>query len=267
MATVSKFQRAPAKREGEQVNCDAHGRFDAYLIEQFDGGWKARGCPRCHWEAMSLQGVTDEAFRSAMDADVAYNVNSLLIGSGIAERFKHCTFANYDIGDDLAKARVLDICRSYSQSFPERYQKGQSLILSGNVGTGKTHLASAMIQSIVREHMACAVITTAAEIARVVRASFAKGAGYTELDVLEELASVDLLVIDEVGVQSSSDFAPGLMHEVIDRRYQKVVPTIVVTNQLPEALPRFLGDRAVDRLRQGGGRLLSFTWSSARASQ
>jgi DNA replication protein DnaC len=43
-----------------------------------------------------------------------------------------------------------------------------------------------------------------------------------------------------------------------------VLPTILLTNLDTEALKDYLGERLVDRMREGGGRMVSFTWDSYR---
>ncbi|MNV94545.1 DNA replication protein DnaC [compost metagenome] len=93
-----------------------------------------------------------------------------------------------------------------------------------------------------------------------------RSAEYSDRDVLEELASFDLLVIDEIGAQSGSAYELGVLHEVIDRRYQLVLPTVVVSNLVTADLARYIGDRALDRLRQAGGQAIGFNWASARGA-
>jgi DNA replication protein DnaC len=123
-----------------------------------------------------------------------------------------------------------------------------------------------MVQAVIREHGAQAVIATAAEIIRVFKSTMDRSAEYSERDVLEELSSFDLLVIDEVGAQSGSTYELGVLHEVIDRRYQLVLPTVVVSNLVTVDLARYIGDRALDRLRQAGGQAIGFNWVSARGA-
>ncbi len=91
-----------------------------------------------------------------------------------------------------------------------------------------------------------------------------KGAVYDERDVISELAGADLLVIDEIGAQRGSEYEIGLLHEVIDKRYQLVLPTVIISNLLVDDLKGYIGERALDRLRQGGGKAVGFTWASAR---
>ncbi|MBW5465953.1 ATP-binding protein, partial [Pseudomonas aeruginosa] len=108
------------------------------------------------------------------------------------------------------------------------------------------------------------VITSASEIIRVAKGAMNRAAKYTERDALEELAGFDLLVIDELGAQSGTEYELGLLHEVIDRRYREMRPTVVVSNMSAQEVAKYIGDRAVDRLRENGGKAVGFTWGSAR---
>ncbi|MDI9843379.1 ATP-binding protein, partial [Pseudomonas aeruginosa] len=92
------------------------------------------------------------------------------------------------------------------------YEAGRSLLLVGNVGTGKTHLGSAIVQHVIRAHGAQAVIVSAAQVIRVAKGAMARNAQYTERDVLAELVGFDLLVIDEVGAQGGTEYERGLLH-------------------------------------------------------
>jgi DNA replication protein DnaC len=54
--------------------------------------------------------------------------------------------------------------------------------------------------------------------------------------------------------------------EVLDLRYRNVKPTLVITNCTKDELPRYLGDRGLDRLRESSGKAICFDWQSYRAS-
>ena len=73
----------------------------------------------------------------------------------------------------------------------------------------------------------------------------------------------DLLILDEVGVQFGSETEKMILFEIINGRYEQLKPTIVISN-LADALTDYLGERVVDRLREGGGRMLIFDWPSYR---
>ena len=55
-----------------------------------------------------------------------------------------------------------------------------------------------------------------------------------------------------------------MMFEIINKRYEQVKPTIVVSNLLGNDLKAFISERVLDRLRQGGGKLIQFDWQSYR---
>ncbi|MFJ2713018.1 ATP-binding protein [Pseudomonas sp. NPDC087346] len=262
---ISNFSRVPDVRYFE-AQCLAHGTVDGAEVEQFDGSYLVRTCRRCQWEAMNTADTRSEAHTQALARRKATALNELLIGSGITPRFADCTLDNFTTGAALEKVRALAICQSYVDQFEENYRAGRSLILSGNVGTGKTHLASGIVQQVIRKFGALALIVSAAEIIRIAKGAMVRGAEYTERDVINELAGLDLLVIDEVGAQKGSEYELGLLHEVIDRRYQLVRPTVVVSNLPASTLGQFIGDRALDRLRQNGGQAVGFSWSSKRAT-
>lgn len=263
---TSNFCRPPRIRFFD-VECSVHGSVNTSDIEQFDGSILSRGCKHCHWEALNTASVESEAHIQARVRKKAEDLNKLLIGSGITPRFSNCTFDSYrTTGGVAGMVKALKICTVYVEQFRENYVAGRSLILSGNVGNGKTHLACAMVQAVIREHGAQAVIVSAAEIIRVFKGAMDRGAEYTDRDVLNELAGFDLLVIDEVGVQTGSAYELGVLHEVIDRRYQLVLPTVLISNLVAADLGRYIGDRALDRLRESGGQAVGFSWISARGA-
>lgn len=271
--TNSKFRPAPRMTERTDSNMRScpvpgHGQFHAFKTEQFDGTWKDSTCPRCHWEGYRNSPMDTPAYQAARAEEDDRRLNADLLATAITPRFRGCTFDNFRTdGGDSAKVRALNTCRKYAENFREHYQAGRALALLGEIGNGKTHLACAILQHIVRIERATGLIVTAEAITQAVSDSFRNNSGPSKSDRLQELAEVDLLVIDEVGMHTprpGKDFTPGLLHEVIDRRYQLVLPTVLVSNQTRERLPEFIGPRAADRLRENGGLMAAFTWKSAR---
>lgn len=256
------FHRAPAKRifSGE---CAAHGQVDMSEVEQLDGSMLARGCKRCAWEALHMT-PRDSAERALASAQrKAEDGMAALIAAGVTPRFAGATFDNYRAETDPQR-KALTKCRAYADEFPANFRAGRSLLLTGNVGCGKTHLGSAIVRTVVADRCR-ALIVPASDIVSIARASMVPGSGYTDRDVTVHLGSLDLLVIDEVGCQKGSEYELGLLHSIIDRRYQAVLPTVVISNLSAEGLKAYIGERAIDRLRQNGGQRIGFTWSSMRA--
>lgn len=194
----------------------------------------------------------------------ALRVADLLDNAGIARRFETCEFDNYQaINQDAAKN--LSSCRRYASSWPERLNAGTGLVMTGNCGTGKNHLAVSMAKSIIRDHLANVEITDVMRLTRSVKSTWRHNAEMTEEDVIERFASLDLLIIDEVGVQFGSPTEMTILQEIINARYESILPTILISNLTFDQLKETIGERIVDRVTDGGRNRLAFGWGSFRA--
>ncbi|RDT47051.1 DNA replication protein DnaC, partial [Enterobacter roggenkampii] len=74
------------------------------------------------------------------------------------------------------------------------------------------------------------------------------------------LCKVDLLVLDEVGIQRDSRGEKVLLNQIIDRRLAAMRPVGVLTNLNYDALVETLGARVIDRLRMDNGIWVNFDW-------
>lgn len=267
------FRRDPEQRTFKG-HCPVHGEVDRSEVEQFDGPMLARPCKQCQFHGLRVAPADSSERIQALASIQAEKLNSALVGSGISPRFAGCTFDSYR-ATIPAMTEALKTCQEYADNFREHFSVGRNLLLTGNVGTGKTHLASSIVRRVI-DLGAVAVITTAAEVIRTFKRSMDRNTGYTEGDVIDELASFDLLVLDEVGAQAGTQYELSVLHEVIDRRYQLLFrPTVLVSNlpatSQPDAegrytpsLEQYIGARALDRLRENGAKRAGFTWASAR---
>ena len=98
---------------------------------------------------------------------------------------------------------------------------------------------------------------------RAVRETWRRDSEQSEREVLRYFASLDLLVIDEIGVQYGTDGEQTIIFEVLDRRYRDIRPTILITNQDKGGLVQFVGERTFDRLIETS-RWIAFDWPSFR---
>ncbi|AWR68502.1 MULTISPECIES: ATP-binding protein [Enterobacteriaceae] len=194
----------------------------------------------------------------------ALRVSYLIDNAGIARRFEACEFANYQaINQDAAKN--LASCQRYTNSWPERLKAGTGLVMTGNCGTGKNHLAVSIAKTIIRDHLAKVEITDVMRLTRAVKSTWRHNAEMTEEDVIERFASLDLLIIDEVGVQFGSPTEMTILQEIINARYESILPTILISNLTFDQLKETIGERIVDRVTDGGRNRLAFGWGSFRA--
>ena len=64
--------------------------------------------------------------------------------------------------------------------------------------------------------------------------------------------------------ESISDFEKQILFDVLNERYEKRKPCILLSNIAPSELSGYLGERVADRLREDGGKLIAFDWESYR---
>lgn len=234
--------------------CEKHGEFHAIKI----GG--RHDCPKCGQE--SAERVSAEASQKVALSRREAKLRSLVYHSGIPPRFRSKTFEGFEPADDKQR-RVLMIVKRYADLFDERYAAGGGMVMCGPPGTGKTHLACAIGNQIMAAGRS-ALFSSVLAAARRVKQTYGKGSTESEQQVLDKFYEPDLLILDEVGVQFGSEAEKLIVFEIINGRYERVLPTILMSNLPEEELGAFVGDRVIDRMREGGGVVLAFDWESRR---
>ena len=247
--------------------CPEHGEFVSKPVYRGARLWTK--CPACS-QAWEDRRVAEEA-RRKLEADAAAEQERLqrrLSQSGMKGRMFASTFDNFECAGKLQQD-VLAQCRSFAEGV--KPDGGGGLWLIGPPGTGKTHLGSAMVQHVIREHRQWACVLSAREIITMQRASWGKKpvsnpwdwAPQTTEEIVEHLGNVALLVLDEVGNSFNTEAEQVQLFDVIDLRYKLCRPTVVISNLPAQEMKKTLGDRSYDRLREGA-RVLQCTWPSAR---
>jgi DNA replication protein DnaC len=187
---------------------------------------------------------------------------NLLFECGIPKRFRGCTLIGF-VGDAKGIVHARKLARKYVDEFTKRKEEGCSLVLCGSPGTGKTHLACAIgLELIRREHPV--LYTTEYRATRAVKQTWNADSKWTETDILKDFYKPDLLILDEVGVSFGSDTEKMIFYQIINGRYERKLPAIVIGNLNQEELTAHVGERIMDRLRDGGGVVVAFDWESYR---
>jgi DNA replication protein DnaC len=163
---------------------------------------------------------------------------------GIPPRFYDVTWENW-IQDTDEKRKVFTTVKKAWET---------NLFLCGKSGTGKTHLAMCLAKD-------GAVYRRLPDIFREVRLAFNNL--MTEQELLNYYGSVRLLIIDEIGRQKYSPFEMNLFFEIIDKRWNNILPTSLVTNLNEKEFSQEYGTAIVDRLRPT---IIRFNWESRRES-
>lgn len=240
------------------LNCDDHGEYMVRYVKWFNGKFMvSECCPECA-KAEKLQEERDQA--DAERERKEENTRRLKMRSGLSPRNINVRFKDYDQSSP-EKKNAHDCVKSFAKSIYDGYET-PSLILSGKVGTGKTMLACATMNALM-PLKSCHMIKLI-DMFREIKNTWRKDSERSEIDLLNFFSKVDLLIIDEVGVNFDSDTEKMFIFDVIDGRYQNMKPTMIISNLNIDGISAIMGERVIDRLRDGGGDVVAFDWESHR---
>lgn len=132
-------------------------------------------------------------------------------------------------------------------TYEEHLSHGGNLWIYGEVGTGKTVEACAVLKDWLSRGRLGRMVSSV-QLLTELRASIDHG---RELDVLARYGSVPLLVLDDLGQEVPSEWALSRLFEIVDRRYNAALPTVVTSNLSPDAVnKRLKADAMVSRLME-----------------
>jgi len=141
----------------------------------------------------------------------------------------------------------------------------RNMTFLGNPGTGKDHLAcSCMLELIRTKLMKCMIISAQRLFMEIKQIYTEKG---SEVEYLDKIIDLDLLVINELGLNKTTDWEFEKLNWLLNERVNNLKPFIVISNLTMEGLEDIIGDRLTDRLAEGGNQTINFTWPSFRPSK
>lgn len=247
--------------------CETHGEYTAKTFRVFrDSAPITIGCPACSAERKAAEEARRAEGERRQEQEAKRRRVGHLIGhSGIPPRFADKSFDNYSPANPASRV-ALTAAKKYAEAFDAQSRQGRSLVFAGGPGTGKTHLATAIGQHVIRQFQAVVLFGTVSQALRRIKDTYRKDSEKTESDVIRAMTDCDLLILDEIGAQIGSEHEKQLMFEILNERYQGLKSTILISNLNGEELEAFLGHRVMDRYRECGV-VLAFGWESHRGQK
>jgi DNA replication protein DnaC len=236
--------------------CERHGEWQKVVRQKQPVG---RSCPHC---AADEKAARDKREADEKAAAAERRRAADLAACGVSLRHIDKTFAAY-VAETQEQANALARSKALAEAVLKDPRKVPSLILCGKPGTGKSHLACA-ITIAVYDGGGEAYRVSVADIIRELKDSWRSDSEKQETRLLNRYGKVTLLIIEEIGVQFGSDTERMYLFEIVNRRYENCLPTVLVSNLDPDKLAAEVGERVMDRLREDGGRMVRFTGESWR---
>jgi len=206
------------------------------------------GCSVCDREDAEQKHTSEQRRLSAAQRD-----------AGIPPLYQAATLSPFPMEAPRQKEVLLHL-----ETFTEHNGKGSTgLILLGGNGTGKTHVACAVLNTFLQQGLSGRYCASVQDILRPIKETWKHKTDTTEHQALRKVCAPYLLIVDEVGVHPLDDRDCALLTEIINDRYSRQRPTILITNLQMPAFADLVGERVVDRFREGG-KALVFKWPSMR---
>lgn len=165
----------------------------------------------------------------------------------IPRKYRHLAFERPPITD--LPAPVVRQVQMYVRQLEAKLRAGEGLWISGDVGTGKTSLAMLVSQQAIDAGHSVAIYSLPRLLAEI-RDTFEADTEHSYVDLLDRLASVDLLHIDDVGAERTSPWVLEQLYAIINARYEEERAVIITTNLDRPQLAEQITERTVSRLEE-----------------
>ena len=177
-------------------------------------------------------------------------------------RYAHCRLENYEIREDGQKA-VVESLRDYAKAMPDRIRAGQGIVLYGPSGTGKDHLAWAMVR-VAATH--CFKSAWANGVTLFADRRDGIDSSQTERQFVAMYSRPDVLLLsDPIPPRDQlTNAQQQLLYRILDARYSDKRPTWVTLNvatrrETDEKITTQISERLID-----GALTLECSWASYR---
>ena len=168
------------------------------------------------------------------------------IASVIPAKYRGVSFERPPVTE--IEPMVVRVVRSFTEDLEANIEAGKGLWLMGDTGTGKTTLAMLVSKAALAEGHAVAIYSLPKLLARIRRTYDAAPGQDSYLALFEQLTSVDLLHIDDLGAEKRSDWVLEQLYAIVDERYAANRSIVVTTNLKLAELEEQIGERTVSRL-------------------
>jgi len=180
---------------------------------------------------------------SRRDARVA----TLRERSGLSKRMKGYSLANFKIDASNAAGRAWTKANDYVNNWRENQEAGKGLYFCGGVGTGKTHLAVAVMNEIIQTKRVPSLFVTVPELLDNIRGTY-NDPGRNLDEWMDAVKNADLLVLDDLGSERPTEWVQERLFVIVNHRYREALPTIFTSNTGPKDLAVQLGERTASRM-------------------
>jgi len=191
-------------------------------------------CSKC---GMKREEREQAAEKLAQEQKEEERYQGLIRLANIPPRWREVTFDTLDPNIQPVAQRL---AREYAAGFSK--ESSSLVFYSPGNGTGKTTLAACIINYVLHELRLPVMFAKARDVMLEIRKTFSDRYE-TEAEILDKVSYVDLLLLDDVGVDRPSEWIKSTYWTLMDRRFDWMLPVVVTTNKPFEGRDEILADR------------------------
>ncbi|HEY3384293.1 MAG TPA: ATP-binding protein [Vicinamibacterales bacterium] len=151
----------------------------------------------------------------------------LMNDARIPRRYQHCSLDNFVVYPNEKLQKAVAHARRFAEAFPVA---AKGLFLIGPPGIGKSHLAVAVLKQVIATRGARGIFYDVRELLKLIRSTYNPVVRTTEIEVLRPVMEAELLVLDDIGAEKTSEWVEETMNLIVNTRYNERRLTIFTSN-------------------------------------
>jgi len=183
---------------------------------------------KAYWNEYDLKKLRmlEEERKLELMQEFSRKVEKIIQNSKMSKRNLNYKFDNFETNNSNKK--VFNNLKNYSEKLVNGIEK-KGLILVGNNGVGKTHLACSIANKLI-ENGIPVIYGTLINLLAELRNSYDTDNDISEMEIIKLYENVDLLIIDDLGKEKPSEWGLEKLFTIINSRYENNLPVIITTN-------------------------------------
>ena len=166
----------------------------------------------------------------------------------IPARYQHCDFGSFStVHAEPTHNQSLGAAKLQAEAFARDFLPGRTefgLLFMGPSGTGKTHLAVAVLRALL-ERGTEALFCDFRDLLKTIQDSYNPVSQATEMQVLSPVLESEVLLLDDLGASKPSAWVLETVGHIINTRYNEKRVTLITTNYLDEPTTRPAGSGVI----------------------